>query len=30
MDSAFFFQTQQILDDTILLNELEQQKIFLS
>jgi hypothetical protein len=30
MNSAFFFQTQQIPDDTILFNEFKQQKIFFS
>ena len=30
MQNIFFFQTQQISDDTILFNELKQQKIFYS
>ena len=30
MNNVFFFQTQQIPDDTILFNELKQQKIFFS
>ena len=29
MNSTFFFQTQQIPDDTILFNQLKEQNIFL-
>jgi hypothetical protein len=30
MENIFFFQTQQIPDDTILFNQLKEQKIFFS
>ena len=30
MENIFFFQTQQIQDNTILFNQLKQQKIFFS